>query len=139
MRKKVYGRQLSRERDSRRALFRALVRALVDNGNIKTTKAKAKAAQPFIDRLINIGKKGTVDARRKVYAKLGNDRKTAEAIVNRIAPALKNRNSGFTRIVNLPQRQGDMAKIVRLEWVKDIKNQVKTKEKKAKGSKSKKK
>lgn len=135
MRKRVFGRQLSRERDSRRALFRSLVKSLVENGSINTTRAKAKAVQPFVDKLVNLGKKDTVDTRRKIYAKLGNDRKTADAIAAKVASGFKKRKSGFTRIINLPQRRGDLAKMVRLEWVKDIEEKKSKKGEKKKDNK----
>jgi len=138
MRKRVFGRKLSRERDSRRALFRALMRSLVEHGKIKTTKAKAKAIQADIDKIINLAKKGTVVSKRRVFAKLGNDKLTAKKIVEVIAPKFMDRSGGFTKRISLPRRKGDYAEIVRLEWVEEI---VKPEDKKIKkeNTKSKKK
>ena len=138
MKKRVYGRKLSQERDSRRALFRSLIRALVEHGKITTTKAKAKAIQASIDKLVNLSKQGSISAKRRVYALLGNDKKTKKTLLEKIAPAFSDRKGGYTRIIALPRRRGDAAEIARIEWVKSI---IETTEKpKAKGKeKSKKK
>lgn len=138
MKKRVYGRKLSRERDSRRALFRSLIRALVEYGKITTTKAKAKTIQATVDKLVNLSKQGSISAKRRLYALLGNDKKTTKTLLEKIAPAFSDRKGGYTRIIVLPRRRGDAAEIARIEWVKSI---IETTEKpKAKGKeKSKKK
>ncbi|MEK7497609.1 MAG: 50S ribosomal protein L17 [Patescibacteria group bacterium] len=117
MRKKVFGRALSRGGGARKALFRALVRALVLNGQITTTKAKAKAVQPDIDKLFGYIKKATVSGNRMAYATLGNNREILNILLERYAPVIKDRRSGFSRIITLPSRKGDMAKMARLELV----------------------
>lgn len=119
MKKRIFGRKLSRERDSRRALIRSLTRALVMYKAISTTKAKAKTLIPFVERLVTIAKKADVSAKRRVNALLGNDRQTVEALFKDIMPYLIGK-SGFTRIINLPERLGDRAKMVRLEWAQEI-------------------
>ncbi|MBU0572531.1 50S ribosomal protein L17 [Patescibacteria group bacterium] len=120
MKKRVYGRKLSRERDTRRALFRALIRALVKYDKITTTKAKAKAIQGDVDKLVNLAKDGSIQTQRRLFASLGNDKETTKALVEKIAPVFTERKGGYTRIVNLPRRRGDAAEIVRMEWVKPI-------------------
>lgn len=139
MKKRVFGRQLSRERDTRRALFRSLIRALVEHGKIKTTKAKAKAIQADIDKLINLAKKDSISAKRRVFAFLGNDKETTKKLLKEVVPSFSDRSGGYTRIVPLPARRGDAAQIVRLEWVKEIeaKKTKATKEKKTKTVKKK--
>lgn len=139
MKKRVFGRQLSRERDTRRALFRSLIRALVKHGKIKTTKAKAKAIQADIDKLINLAKKDSISAKRRVFAILGNDKETTKKLLIEVVPSFSDRSGGYTRIVPLPARRGDAAQIVRLEWVKEIevKKTKATKEKKIKAVKKK--
>jgi len=127
MRKMVFGRQLSRGRKSRTALFRSLIRALAISGKIVTTRAKAKAIIPQIDKLITAAKKNSISSRRKALSKLGNDRKTVDLLFLKIAPAFKERTSGFTRIILLPRRTGDMAEMVRLEWVEKIETEEKPK------------
>lgn len=136
MKKRVFGKKLSRERDSRRALYRSLTAALVEHGKIKTTKAKAKTIQPFIDRLVTFAREGSTASLRRVYARLGNDNKTAKKLFEEVAPVFSKRTSGFTRIINLGTRKGDRAQMARLEWVEIIpekaveKKEKKTKEKK---------
>jgi large subunit ribosomal protein L17 len=120
MKKRVYGRKLSRERDTRRALFRALIKALVKYDKIVTTKAKAKAIQGDVDRLVNLAKDGSIQTQRHLFASLGNDKETMKALTERIAPSFSERKGGYTRIVNLPRRKGDAAEIVRIEWMKPI-------------------
>lgn len=120
MKKRVFGRQLSRERDTRRALFRSLIRALVKHGKIKTTKAKAKAIQADIDKLVNLAKKDSISAKRRVFAILGNDKETTKKLLIEVVPSFSDRSGGYTRIVPLPARRGDAAQIVRFEWVKEI-------------------
>lgn len=146
MRKKVFGRHLSRGRKAREALFRALIRALVVNGKITTTKAKAKAIIPLADRLVAAAKKGTIASRRRVLGQLGNDREVADLIFAKVAPAFSKTTSGFTRIILLPPRHGDSAEMAILEWSQKVemaepvkkekgKKEEETKEKPAKKSK----
>lgn len=120
MKKRKMGRKLSRGQGARKALFRALIKALVAHGSIKTTKAKVKAVQSDIDKLVHLAKKDTVAKRRQVMARLGNDRETTEGLFKSIAPRFIDRKSGFTRLVNLPRRKGDNAEIARIEWTKEI-------------------
>jgi len=121
MRKMVFGKKLSRGKKGREALLRSLVRAIVISGKIVTTKAKAKAIIGQVDKIVTLAKKGTLDSRRRVLAFLGNDRDTAERLVNTLAPSFSQRNSGYTRIILLPSRKGDNAQMARLEWVDEIK------------------
>lgn len=118
MKKKVFGRKLSRERDTRRALFRSLIRALVVYEKIRTTKPKAKAIQADIDKIVSLAKKNSVSAKRRVFAALGNDKKTTKKLLEEVAPRFTDRGGGYSRIVALPRRRGDAADMVRLEWVK---------------------
>jgi large subunit ribosomal protein L17 len=133
MKKQVFGRQLSRERDTRRALFRGIVISLIENGKINTTKAKAKAVIPLVDKLVNLSKDGSQASLRKAYGLLGNKSKYSRKLIEEIGPTFPDRRSGYTRIINLGTRRGDKAKMVRLEWVKEI---VKKEEKKAKSKKT---
>lgn len=120
MRKRIFGKKLSRGRGARRALFRALARAMIISGKIETSKAKAKFIQGQLDKLINSAKKDSVFTRRKVLAELGNDRDTADLLFKKVVPALQGRTSGFTRIITLPKRRGDAADMARIEWVEEV-------------------
>jgi large subunit ribosomal protein L17 len=137
MKKKVYGRKLSRGLNARKALFRALIRAIVKHGSIETTLAKAKAVQSDIDKLITLAKKGGLSERRRILAHLGNDRETTDGLISIVKGSFSSRNSGYTRIIKLPRRKGDRAQLAKLEWtdkvkVKEVK---KSKTKKAKSDK----
>jgi large subunit ribosomal protein L17 len=123
----VFGRHFSRGKKARKALFRSLIQALVLNGKIITTKAKAKAIIPDVDKLITLGKKGTISARRDALASLGNDKATTDKLFFEVIPAFKDRVSGFTRIVLLPTRPGDNAEMVRLEWSQAVEPKEKVK------------
>ena len=130
MRKRVIGKKLSRASSTRRALFRALARALIINGKINTTLAKAKVAQKFVERLASDAKVNNFNARRKVFAQLANDRETMNSLFRIMTGTT--RTSGFTRIVPLTNRKGDSARMARLEfidWVQE-KKEVKKEEKK---------
>jgi large subunit ribosomal protein L17 len=115
MRKRVKGKKLSRSRTARDALFRSQLKALLEYGEIKTTKAKAKAVQPWIDSLVVKSKKDTLASRRQVLAKLANKRETTDKLYT-YAKGTK-RGSGYTRIVLLSSRRGDDAPMVKLLWV----------------------
>lgn len=134
MRKRVFGRKFSRGRGARNALFRSLIRSLIAQGRITTTKAKAKAIQGDVDRLITTAKQGTLAARRQTVAKLGNDKVTANKLFTEVVPSVTGRVSGYTRIVQLPVRRGDAAEMVTLEFVDKI-EKVEKKTEKAKEKK----
>jgi len=133
MKKRVFGRHLSRDIGARRALFRSQVRALVLFGAIRTTKAKAKAVQGMAEKLVTIAKEGTVINRRRIYALLGNDRKTTDTLFKLIGPTFLSRSGGYTRIVKLQPRRGDRAELARLEWSEKVQTQDKVQEKAKKG------
>jgi len=137
MRKRVIGKKLSRASSTRRALFRALARALVIHGKIDTTLAKAKVAQKFVERLASDAKVNSFNARRKVFAQLANDRETMNSLF-RVMTGTK-RTSGFTRIVPLTNRKGDSARMARLEfvdWVQEKKEEKKDEKKKETSTKT---
>src|SRR3990167_6776399 len=129
MRKNVFGRQLKRDKNERKALFKSLISSFILKGNIKTTQAKAKSVKGEIDKLVTKAKKN----------KLPNSGEylTQDALnkLRKIAPGFA-RNSGFTRIVRLGNRFSDNASYVLMEWVEEIK-EIKTKTKEAKTSKKK--
>lgn len=126
MRKMVFGRKLSRGKKGREALLRSLIRALIVNGKIITTKAKAKAIIGQVDKLVTMAKEGSIAARRRALAYLANDRETTDKLFGEIVPVFKARKSGYARIIPLPNRKGDAAKMARLEWVETV--QVKVQE-----------
>jgi len=120
MRKRIKGIKLSRGQGARRALYRSLINALVVNGRIVTTKAKAKFISRGIDKIVNLSKETSVSGKRRLYKILGNKRSTSDRLSNVIAPLFSDRRGGYTRIINLPQRRGDSARMARIEWVKEM-------------------
>ena len=120
MQKRVFGRKLSRERSSRELLFVSLVESLVHHGQIKTTKAKAKSIIGLIDRLVVLAKKGTLASKRQVLKRLKGNKEISTLLWTNIAKTFETRNGGYTRIIPLTQRKGDMAEMVRIEWTDKI-------------------
>ncbi len=109
-------RKFGRETGQRNALMRSLALSLVVRGKIKTTEAKAKELRPFIEKLITKGKNGTLGSRRIIISRL-NSISGAKKIAEVIAPKYKERNGGYTRIIKLPTRMSDGAKMAQIEFV----------------------
>jgi large subunit ribosomal protein L17 len=135
MNKKVFGRKLSRSRPAREALFVSLVRAMVLSGKIVTTRAKAKAVQGNLERFVTLAKKGDLSSRRRVLSKLDNSRNITDLLFHKIAPAFSGRTSGYTRLISLPTRKGDNAKMMKMEWTEKITNNEELKSKSEKAPK----
>jgi len=95
------GRKFGRVRKVRVALMRSLARALVLNGKIETTVAKAKELRPFVEKMITLSKKDSVSSRRLVEARMGNDKEVSKKLHEEIAPKYKDRAGGYTRVVKL--------------------------------------
>lgn len=98
------------------ALFKNLIIGLIDHGRIRTTKAKAKSVQGLIDKLVTQAKKNTIHARRLLDSFLHNQT-IVNQLVDDIAPRLKDRVSGYTRITKLGNRRGDNSPMVNLEFI----------------------
>lgn len=119
MRKSVYGRQLGRTKNQRLALFRGLVCSLVEKGKVVTTLTKTKAVKGEAEKLITKAKKGTL-ADRRVICRFLNNRSLVDRLVDGIAPMLKERKSGYLRIVRIGFRRGDQAQLAQIEFVDDF-------------------
>ncbi|MBN1168744.1 50S ribosomal protein L17 [Candidatus Woesebacteria bacterium] len=119
MKKRKIGIKLSRGQAARKALFRSLIGALVERGSIETTETKAKAIEGKIAKLVISAKNDNVTSRRKIYSFFGNNRKITDELFDIVKKNFSKRNAGFTRIVKLPTRRGDGARMVNIEWVKD--------------------
>jgi large subunit ribosomal protein L17 len=116
MRHKVKGRKFDRPGDERKALFRGLVKDLMRHERLKTTEAKAKEVRPLAEKMITLGKDGTVHARRQAMAFI-NDKDIVKKLFDDIAPRFAERPGGYTRIIKLGQRYGDGASMAQLELV----------------------
>lgn len=106
--------QLNRSTSWRRATILSLAKNLIIQQSIKTTKAKALAARPLIEKLISLAKKNTLAAKRHAFKILG-DHKLVSLLFSDIGPRFTKRTGGYIRILNLGQRRGDNAKMVILE------------------------
>ena len=115
MRHRKTGRKLNRTTAHRRALIRNLLKALIQREQIQTTDAKAKELRRWADRIVTLGKKDTLHARRLAYAQLGS-RTLVSRLFDDIAPRFENRAGGYTRIIKLGPRRGDAAPLSLIEF-----------------------
>ncbi|MBM3678754.1 MAG: 50S ribosomal protein L17 [Actinobacteria bacterium] len=116
MRHAKAGRKLGRDSSHRRALYANLAGALIQHGRIETTEAKAKAVKPYAEKMITLGKRGDLHARRLAMAELRSNDVVHHLFAN-VAPRFADRAGGYTRIVKVGPRQGDAADMVLLELV----------------------
>jgi large subunit ribosomal protein L17 len=116
MRHRVAGRKLSRHTKHRELMFRNMLVSLLEHERIKTTLAKGKELRSWADRMISLGKQGTLHARRQAFALLRNEG-IVKKLFDQIAPKLKDREGGYTRVYKLGWRQGDAAPLSLVELV----------------------
>jgi large subunit ribosomal protein L17 len=109
-------KKLQRPAAQRKALVSGLVADLITHKQIKTTLAKAKAVRPFAEKMVTLGKRGDIHARRMAVAFLRSKSVVSE-LFEVVAPLAKNRKGGYTRITKLGQRLSDSAPVAFIEWV----------------------
>jgi len=126
--------KLGRTSEHRNAMLVNLVSSLIKHKRVTTTLAKAKAARSVAEKMVTLCKKGTVHARRLAAARLRSQGRSLEQskeerkkwrknedvvhiLFDQIAPVFKDRKGGYTRIVKLGERRGDVAQMAILEWV----------------------
>ena len=116
MRHQKAGRKLGRDSAHRKALYSNLTCSLIEHGRIRTTEAKAKEVRPIAEKMITLGKRGDLHARRLAMAELrSND--VVHKLFSDVAPRFAERNGGYTRVIKLGPRQGDAASMALLELV----------------------
>jgi large subunit ribosomal protein L17 len=108
--------KLGRTAEHRKALLANQVCSLIEHQRIKTTLAKAKAVRPLAEKMVTLGKKGSLHARRTALAVL-RQKNAVKKLFDDIAPRSADRNGGYTRIIRLGLRKSDAAKVALLEWV----------------------
>ncbi len=108
--------KLGRTGEHRNAMLANLVCSLILHKRVTTTVAKAKAARSVAEKMVTLGKSGTLHDRRLAVARLHQE-DAVKTLFTEIAPAQKERRGGYTRIVRLDQRQGESAQRAILEWV----------------------
>ncbi len=112
--------KLQRKAAHRDAMLSNLACSLIEHRQIRTTLAKAKALRPFAERLVTLGKRGSIHARRRAAALLGsnqNAKRAVQKLFGEIAPASEDRQGGYTRITKLGQRHSDSAEMAFISWV----------------------
>jgi large subunit ribosomal protein L17 len=109
-------RRLGVKSAHRRAILRNASTSLLKNGKIETTEARAKELASVVDKMITLGKKGDLAARRTALAYL-NEEDIVTKLFNEIAPKYADRQGGYTRIIRLGQRRGDAAQMALIELV----------------------
>ena len=108
--------KLGRTAEHRKALLANQVCSLIEHERIKTTLAKAKAVRPLAEKMVTLGKNGSLHARRTALATL-RQKNAVKKLFDNIALRSANRTGGYTRIVRLGQRKSDSALVAFIEWV----------------------
>jgi large subunit ribosomal protein L17 len=112
------GRKLNRTSAHRKALFRNLVLSLIRHERLKTTDAKAKELRRYADRMVTLGKRGDLSARRLAFAFM-QSRDAVKKLFDEIAPRFKDRAGGYTRVVKFGTRRGDAAPLSIIEFTSE--------------------
>ncbi|MEK7083736.1 MAG: 50S ribosomal protein L17 [Patescibacteria group bacterium] len=107
---------LGRKRNPRRALLRNLAESVIVHERMTTTRAKARAVRPIVERLVTKAKTGTLANRRLVQKTLFTER-AVKKLMEDLAPRYKSRPGGYLRIIRLPSRSSDRSEQVRIEFV----------------------
>jgi large subunit ribosomal protein L17 len=110
-------RKFGRPRNQRKALLKGLAVSLIAKEKITTTEAKAKELRPYMEKIVTQGKAGGSSAKRLVSSKLMNNKKEVEKLFETISPRYKERAGGYTRVIKLPARKSDGAKMALIEFV----------------------
>ena len=116
MRHRWTGRKLGRRSKHRRAMTRNLITSVIDEERVRTTLAKAKEVRRHVERIITLGKRGTLHARRQAAAVLRTPA-SVQKLMDTIGPRYAERPGGYTRIIQMPPRPGDAAPMAILELV----------------------
>ena len=116
MRHRLRGRKLNRTSEHRKAMFGNMAAALIKHEQIETTLPKAKDLRPIVDKLITLGKRGGLHARRQALAML-QDTKLAEKLFSTLAERYSKRRGGYTRVLKSGFRYGDAAPMAVIELV----------------------
>ena len=116
MRHGFTGRRFARSVSHRKAMFANLAASLIEHEQIVTTLPKAKDLRPIVEKLVTLGKRGDLHARRQVIAQIGNEH-LVKRLFETIAPRYAQRNGGYLRIMKAGFRHGDNAPLAVIEFV----------------------
>ena len=109
-------RKLGRTSDSRKAMLRAMVTYLCDNGKIETTVTRAKEVRAMTEKMITLGKRDDLHAKRQVFSFITKET-VAKKVIDEIGPKYADRDGGYTRIIKTGMRRGDAAEMAIIELV----------------------
>ncbi len=109
-------RKLGRKSDSRKAMLRAMVTFLLENGKLETTVTRAKEVQAMTEKYITIGKDNTLAAKRQALSFITKE-DVVKKLFDEIAPSYATRNGGYTRVTRIGPRRGDAAEMAVIELV----------------------
>lgn len=109
-------RKLGRASDHRKAMLRAMVTYLLENGKIETTMARAKEVRSMAEKMITLGKRDDLHAKRQVFSFITKEN-VAKKVIDEIGPKYTDRDGGYTRIVKTGVRRGDAAEMAIIELV----------------------
>ena len=109
-------RKLGRTTDHRKAMLRAMVTFLLENGKIETTVTRAKEVRAMAEKMITIAKANDLHSKRQVYSYITKET-VAKKVMDEIAPKYADRNGGYTRVTRLGPRRGDVAEMAVIELV----------------------
>ena len=116
MKHRIKGKKLNRTSSHRKALFKNMAQAIIKHEQIITTLPKAKTMKPIVDKLITLGKKGSLHARRQAFSKLRDDNMVSK-LFGALATRYADRNGGYTRVLKAGYRFGDDAPLAVIELV----------------------
>src|SRR5437762_3917297 len=116
MRHRIAHRKLNRTHEHRRAMFANMAAALIKHEQIVTTLSKAKDLRPIVEKLVTLGKRGDLHARRQAIAEI-RDLAMVKKLFEVIGPRYKERNGGYTRVLKAGYRYGDSAAVAVIEFV----------------------
>ena len=117
MRHRLSGRKLNRTSSHRKAMFANMAVSLIKHEQINTTVPKAKELRPLVDKLITLGKRGDLHARRIALSRLQGDKSIVDKLFSTLADRYKERMGGYTRVLKKGFRYGDMAPLAVIELV----------------------
>ena len=109
-------RKLGRTSDHRKAMLRAMVTFLLENGKIETTVTRAKEVRSMAEKMITIAKAGDLHSKRQIFSYITKE-DVAKKVIDEIAPKYKEVNGGYTRIIKIGPRRGDAAEMAIIELV----------------------
>lgn len=109
-------RKLGRTSDHRKAMLRAMVTYLFENGKIETTVTRAKEVRAMAEKMITIGKQDNLHSKRQIFSFITKET-VAKKLMDEISPKYKERNGGYTRIVRIGPRRGDAAEMAIIELI----------------------